>query len=365
MTKIKDIIQHLENIAPASYQESYDNSGVLTGDINRKVTGVMISLDATEAVIDEAIRKKCNLVVSHHPIIFKGLKKLTGSSYVERTVIKAIKNDICLYAIHTNLDNVAHGVNKRIADRLGLKDTVILKPKKDQLMKLETFVPQAQKSAVLEELFNAGAGSIGKYNECSFQTKGTGTFRGNAESSPFLGTAGNFEEESEVKIEVIYPKFLNNRVMQALKSSHPYEEVAYYIHNLENTYQDVGSGITGRLEKPLSAEKFLRLLKKRMELKVIKHTPLIREEVHKIAICGGSGGFLLKDAINASADVFITADMKYHEYFDADGQIIIADIGHYESEVFTKDLIYDTLTKKFTNFAVNLSETVTNPISYL
>jgi len=365
MTKIKDIIQHLENIAPPAYQENYDNSGVLTGDINRKATGVMISLDATEEVIDEAIRKKCNLVVSHHPIIFGGLKKITGSSYVERTVIKAIKNDICLFAIHTNLDNVAHGVNKKIADLLGLKNTSILRPKNDQLMKLETFVPPAQKSAVLEELFHAGAGNIGKYDECSFQTKGTGTFRGNEESSPFLGTAGNFEEESEVKLEVIYPRYLNDNILNALKSSHPYEEVAYYIHPLDNTYQDVGAGITGFLDKPLPALKFLKSLKKKMGLKVIKHTPLTNGLVSKIAICGGSGGFLLKDAMKAEADVFITADMKYHEYFDADKRIIIADIGHYESEVFTKDLIYDIITKKFTNFAVNLSETVTNPISYL
>ncbi|MEJ2004899.1 MAG: Nif3-like dinuclear metal center hexameric protein [Cyclobacteriaceae bacterium] len=365
MTKIKDIIQHLEILAPTVYQESYDNSGVLTGDISWEVSGVLISIDATEAVIDEAVSKGCNLVISHHPIIFKGLRKLTGSNYVERTIIKAVKNDICLYAIHTNLDNVRWGVNQRIAEKIGLKNTEILRMKKDDLMKLETFVPPAQKDAVLEALFQSGAGQIGKYEECSFQTKGTGTFRGGAESTPFLGNTGEFEKANEIKLELIYPGHLNNQIITALKSSHPYEEVAYYVHELANIHQDIGAGMIGSLDEAIPAGNFLKNLKEHMNLKVIKHTSLCVKNVRKIAVCGGSGGFLLKDAIAADADVFITADMKYHEYFDADGRIIIADIGHYESEVFTKDLIYDILTKKFANFAVNLSETVTNPISYL
>ena len=365
MTKIKEIIQHLEHIAPPSYQEGYDNSGLLTGSADDEVTGVLITLDATEDVIREAVEKKCNLIIAHHPIIFKGLKQLTGSTYVERTIIMAIRNNITIYAIHTNLDNVRWGVNHQIAERLGLSDQQVLRPKSDQLMKLETFVPQGQKKAVLEELFAAGAGQIGLYDECSFQTKGLGTFRGDASSNPFTGTAGQLEEVHEFKIEVIFPKHLKNKILNALKSSHPYEEVAYYLHSLENPYQDVGSGLTGMLEQEMEPLDFLKSLKKRMKLKVIRHTELIDRPVKKIAVCGGSGAFLLRDAIASGADVFITADMKYHEYFDADKRIIIADIGHYESEVYTKDLIYDILDKKFSNFAVNLSETVTNPISYL
>ena len=365
MTKIKDITEYLEGVAPLAYQEDYDNCGLLTGDEDIEVSNVLISLDATEEVIDEAISKKCELVIAHHPIIFKGLKKITGKNYVERTIIKSIRNNIAIYAIHTNLDNIANGVNQQIAKRLGLKQTSVLKPKSRQLMKLETFVPQGQKKAVLEELFEAGAGNIGKYDQCSFQTKGTGTFRGNSSSNPFIGKPGQTEEAHEVKIEVIFEKTQRNQVLRALIQSHPYEEVAYYLYELENDYQHVGSGMTGLLPSSMEPIEFLNHLKDRMQLNVLRHTALIDRPIKKVAVCGGSGGFLLKNAIAANADVFITSDMKYHEYFDAEKRIIIADIGHYESEVFTKELIYDILTEKFSNFAVNLSETVTNPISYL
>ncbi len=365
MMKIKDIIQYLEEIAPPSLQEGYDNSGLLTGSPSSEVSEVLISLDVTEAVVGEAVEKGCNLIIAHHPVIFKGLKKLTGSNYVERTIIKAIQNNIAIYAIHTNLDNVRWGVNDRIADRLDLHKREVLAPKDGLLLKLETFVPNAQKKAVLESLFEAGAGQVGKYDECSFQSKGIGTFRGNATSNPFIGKPGSLEEANEIKIEVILPAYRKNAVLAALKDSHPYEEVAFYLSPLENTYQDVGSGILGSLKEPMEPIAFLKHLKNRMNLQMIRHTPIATESIQRIAVCGGSGSFLLKNAINANADVFITADMKYHEFFDAEGRITVADIGHYESEVFTKELIYDNLTEKFSNFAVNLSETVTNPISYL
>ncbi|MCA6073297.1 Nif3-like dinuclear metal center hexameric protein [Fulvivirga sedimenti] len=365
MMKIKDIIQHLEQIAPPSYQESYDNSGLLTGSPSDEVSGILVTLDVTEAVVDESVAKGCNLIIAHHPIIFTGLKKLTGANYVERTVIKAIQNNIAIYAIHTNLDNVRWGVNNKIADKLGLINRKVLAPKEGLLMKLETYVPNAQKKAVLEALFEAGAGKIGQYDECSFQIKGVGTFRGSSASNPFIGKPGILEEANEIKIEVIFPAFRKPMIISALRDSHPYEEIAYYLTSLENAYQDIGSGLIGMLKEPMEPIDFLNHLKDSMNLKVLRHTPITSSRIKKISICGGSGGFLLKKAMSVEADIFITSDMKYHEYFDAEGRIIIADIGHYESEVYTKELIYDTLTEKFSNFAVNLSETVTNPISYL
>ena len=362
--KIKAVTEYLEEFAPRQYQESYDNSGLLTGNNGMEITGVLITLDITEEVIDEAIGKKCNLIIAHHPIIFRGLKKLTGSTYVERCVIKAIKHDIALYAIHTNLDNVLKGVNNQIADKLGLTGRKILAPKSEILTKLETFVPLGQKEAVLEELYAAGAGKIGKYDACSFQTKGVGTFKPSPEAKPFIGKANKLEEVNEVKIEVIFPDYLQQPVLNALKNSHPYEEVAYYLTSLQNTHQEVGAGLIGSLREPMDAMSFLRQVKSSMHLQAIRHTAPVKQ-VQKVALCGGSGSFLIKAAKAAGADVFITGDVKYHEFFDAENSLMIADIGHYESELFTKELIYDILSKKFSNFALNLSEIVTNPISYL
>ena len=354
----------MEEFAPRQFQESYDNSGLLTGNLDTKISGVLVTLDVTEAVIDEAISKKCNLIISHHPIIFRGLKKLTGGNYVERCIIKAIQNDIALYAIHTNLDNVVEGVNNRIADKLGLRERRILSAKTDTLTKLETFVPQGQKDAVLEELYAAGAGKIGKYDECSFQSKGVGTFKPSEEANPFIGQSGKLEEVHELKIEVIFPAHRESQILAALRHSHPYEEVAYYLSALKNKNQGVGSGMIGMLPEPMEPMDFLHQLKTHMNLSCIRHTQPAGT-VQKIAVCGGSGAFLISHAISAGADVYITGDVKYHEFFDADKRLMIADIGHYESEVFTKELIYDILSKKFSNFALNLSEIVTNPISYL
>lgn len=362
--KIKDVVHYLEQIAPKAYQEGYDNSGLLTGNSEDEIKGVLITLDITEKVIEEAVSRNCNLIVAHHPIIFKGLKKLTGQNYVERCVISAIQNNIALFAIHTNLDNVLPGVNNKIADKIGLTKRRILAPRKELLLKLETFVPQGQKEAVLEELYAAGAGNVGKYTECSFQTKGVGSFKPSSKANPFIGKTGELEEVHEVKIEVIFPSHLESKILAALRASHPYEEVAYYLIKLDNAYQEVGSGLVGELKNPMEPEKFLEHIKSNMGLNCIRHTKPVKP-VKTVALCGGSGAFLIRNAIAAGADAYITADVKYHEFFDAEDQLMIADIGHYESEVFTKDLIYDILTKNFPNFAVNLSEIVTNPISYL
>jgi len=362
--RIADIISHLEQIAPPSLQESYDNSGLIVGEKHTDISGVLISLDCVEATVLEAIDKKCNLIVAHHPIVFGGMKRFNNASYVQRTVQLAIKNDIAIYAIHTNLDNVYHqGVNAKIAEKLGLENTRILAPKSGGLFKLVTYSPGANAEAIKQALFNAGAGHIGNYSECSFATPGEGTFMGNHQSNPYLGERGKRHTENEVKIEVILRDYQKNRVLAELKKVHPYEEIAYEIYPTLNTDQHVGSGLIGNLKETLNEQEFLIMLKKAMNLQVIKHTGSIGV-INRVALCGGSGQFLLNAAKASLADVYISADFKYHEFFDAENEIMICDIGHYESEKYTIDLLYDILTKKFNKFAVLKTAGDTNPVKY-
>jgi dinuclear metal center YbgI/SA1388 family protein len=364
MPKIKEITDLLEGIAPRSLQEDYDNSGLLTGHSSWTITSILVTLDCTEEVVQEAIDQKANLIIAHHPIIFKGLKKLTGQNYIERTIINAIKNDIAIYAIHTNLDNVHLGVNKQIAEKLGLLNLKILMPKRDTLAHLVTFVPKESTEHVLGALYQAGAGNIGNYKDCSFRSMGTGTFMPVGTANPKVGSLNRLEKTEEERVEVIFPFHLETQLLKALRTAHPYEEVAYYLTKLENENQEVGSGIIGELSEPIEPIEFLKRLKNKMNTACIRHTAFIDKKIKKVAICGGSGSFLLPKAISAEADVYVSADFKYHEFFDADGKIIIADIGHYESEQYTKELIIGILKEKFTTFAINFSKTVTNPISY-
>jgi dinuclear metal center YbgI/SA1388 family protein len=362
--RIKDVTTYLESIAPREYQEAYDNAGLITGNSSDDVTGIIVSLDCTEAVVQEAIDTGANLIVAHHPIIFKGLKKLTGSNYVERTVIKAIRNNIAIYAIHTNLDNVHNGVNRKIGEMIGLQNLMVLAPKSNNLVKLVTFIPKESAEKVLEALHEAGAGQIGNYKNCSFRQEGVGSFMPTGDANPNIGSLDLLELVNETRIEVIFPSHLEGRVMKALRETHPYEEVAFYLTPLSNENQEVGSGMVGDLPEAMEPLEFLKRLKSSMELNIIRHTPLLNKKVKRNAVCGGAGSFLLPKAIQAGADALVTSDFKYHEFFDADGKIIIADIGHYESEVYTKDLLKEILTKKFPTFAINFSKTVTNPISY-
>ncbi|MGI4020100.1 MAG: Nif3-like dinuclear metal center hexameric protein [Janthinobacterium lividum] len=363
--KLNEITTYLESLAPLAYQEDYDNSGLIVGSPDREIKLALISLDCTEAVVDEAIATNCQLIISHHPIVFKGLKKFNGKTYVERVVEKAIKNSIAIYAIHTNLDHVAAGVNKRIADKLGLQNCRILSPKKNLLKKLTTFVPLAQADVVREALFAAGAGHIGNYNEVSFTSSGTGTYKANENANPFLGEAGKRHQEQEIRIDVIYPQNLENQIVTALILAHPYEEVAYDLYPITNSYQEVGAGLIGELESPQEELVFLQHVKIQMKAEVIRHTVFTGKKVKKVAICGGSGSFLLKDAIRAGADIFVTADFKYHEFFDAEEKLVIADIGHFETEQFTQELLAEIISKKFPNFAIRLTKINTNPVKYI
>jgi dinuclear metal center YbgI/SA1388 family protein len=362
--KIQHIISFLETIAPPSLQESYDNAGLIIGDALQECSGMITSLDATEAVVKEAIEKKCNLIVAHHPIIFSGLKKITGKNYVEKAIILAIKNDIAIYAIHTNLDNVIDGVNAKIADKLGLINRKVLHPKAGILKKLYTFVPIDYAEKTRQAIFAVGGGAIGKYAACSFNVAGEGTFLPGADTKPFAGQLGKLHTEKEIKIEVIFNAWQEATIIAALKSVHPYEEVAYDVVPLENSNENMGSGLIGELPKSIEAEALLSEIKEHFKLKMIKHTCFLDKKVKKVAVCGGAGSFLIPSAILAGADFYITSDVKYHEFFDANDKLVIADIGHYESEQFTIGLLFDLLSKKFPNFAVLKTGVVTNPVHY-
>jgi dinuclear metal center YbgI/SA1388 family protein len=363
--QVRDIINAIEEFAPTVYQEPYDNAGLQLGDVSASVRGVLLALDVTEALLDEAQQRDCNMIVAHHPLLFSGLKSITGSNYVERIVQKAIKHDIHIYAAHTNLDNVYNGVNAMIAEKLGLQDCSVLAPMPATLYKLYTYVPVPDADKVLNALFQAGAGSVGRYYECSFSTNGVGTFRPETGTNPTIGVPGGPRESvNEQKIEVIVPKHLQNKVLKALFSSHPYEEVAYELIALHNSNQQLGAGKIGLLPQPMSEQDFLKHIKTNMHVECIRHTALLNKPVQKVAVCGGSGSFLLKDAIKAGADFFITADFKYHQFFDADGHIVIADIGHYESEQFTIEIFQSLLNKKFPKFAILLSNINNNPVKY-
>jgi dinuclear metal center YbgI/SA1388 family protein len=362
---LRNITDHLETIAPLTFQESYDNSGLIVGDKSRDISSALICIDVTEEIINEAITFGCELIISHHPLIFKGIKRITGSNEVERCLIKAIKNDIAIYAAHTNLDSITGGVNTKICEKIGLEKCEILAPIKNQLLKLVTYVPENHIEAVRSALFNAGAGVIGNYDQCSFINSGYGTFRGNEDSTPFVGKVGVLHSEPEVRLETIIPRHLTSKIVAALNAAHPYEEVALDLVPIENNFPSAGMGMIGQLSKPCDEIEILNLIKRVFGCKVIKHTELLNKKIRKIAVCGGSGSFLINNAIAEGADLFITADLKYHDYFEADKKIVLADIGHYESEQFTKEVLKEIILKKFPTFALRLSDVKTNPVSYL
>jgi len=362
---LKQITNFIESVAPLAFQESYDNAGLIIGHPDDEISGILITLDVTEEILDEAISKKLNLIVCHHPIVFSGLKKLNSKNYIERCVVKAIKNNIAIYAAHTNLDSVFGGVNSKICEKLNLHNCKILAPASAFLKKLVTFVPVADAEKVRKALFEAGAGHIGNYDSCSFYQTGNGTFRGNDLTNPYVGEKNQLHTEEETRIETIFPKHIQSKVIDALLKSHPYEEVAYDIYPLDNEYTQAGIGMIGELQEPVNELDFLRKIKAAFNCEVVKHTQLLGKPISKVAVCGGSGSTYLSKAMAQKADIFISGDFKYHQFFDAENQIIIADIGHYESEQFTKEVFYELLTKKFPKFAVHLSDFSTNPVSYL
>ena len=362
--KINEVITILEELAPLSYSEDFDNTGLIVGEENTEVSGILVTLDTLERVVDEAIDNNCNLIVSFHPIVFSGLKKFNNKNYVERVIIKSIKNNIAIFAIHTALDNSWNGVNAMICEKLNLKNRKILIPKNDTIQKLFTYVPIASVKKVRDALFKAGAGNIGNYSKCSFNIKGTGSYMGNENSNPLVGEKGEIRFEDEVQIGVTFQKHLQSSVLKALYDSHPYEEVAYEVTTLENTNPQIGMGMIGELNKEVNERDFLSFLKDTMKTDCIRHSKLLKKPIKKIAVLGGSGSFAIETAKQSGANVFVTADLKYHDFFKAENSILLADIGHYESEQYTKELLASFLNKKISNFAIILSQINTNSITY-
>jgi dinuclear metal center YbgI/SA1388 family protein len=365
MYKIKEIIAVLEEMAPLAYAEDFDNVGLLVGDQEAIATAVLVCHDALENVIEEAIAKNCNLVVCFHPILFSGLKKITGKNYVERAIIKAIKNDIAIYAVHTALDNHKDGVNKIFCNALGLVNTKILIPKQNFIRKLVTYTIAENADEVRKALFEAGAGNIGNYDNCSFSSNGIFTFKGNEDSNPVIGEKGKLHSGDEIKIEVIFEKYLESKILKALFNSHLYEEVGYEIYEMQNQHQNIGLGMIGELETPMNENDFLNFVKIKMNADGIRHSVFLQKQIKKVAVLGGSGSYAIKNAIQAGADAFLTADLKYHQFYEAENRLLLADIGHFESERYTKNYIVDFLRKKILNFAIILSEENTNPVKYL
>lgn len=363
--KIRDILNAIEQVAPIALQESYDNSGVQVGDVNQEAQGALICIDLTEDVVDEAISLGCNLIISHHPLLFRAVKSITGKNYIERCVIKALKHDIVIYAAHTNLDNAVDGVNYRLAEMLGLQDVRILAPKSDSLLKLVTFVPEAHAEYVRNALFNAGAGNIGNYDSCSYNMSGEGTFRASEQTNAFVGNIGELHLEKEIRIETVLPKFKQSDVLRALLSVHPYEEPAYDFYPLNNLWSQSGSGIVGVLSEPMPEQDFLYFLKDVFQLTTIQHTKMANREIRDVAICGGAGSFLIPNAVSYGADAFITGEARYNDFYDVEDKLLFAVVGHYESEISTKDIFFDVISKKYSTFAVYKSSFDSNPIKYL
>ena len=361
---VSEVSKILEELAPLHYSEDFDNVGLLVGNPKQKVTGILVTLDTLENVVDEAISKKLNLIVSFHPIIFKGLKRLTGKTYVERVVMKAIANDIAIYCMHTALDNAPLGVNAKICEVLGLKNTEILIPKSGTIKKLTTYVPQDHAESLRQALFEAGAGNIGNYSNCSFSVEGIGSFKPSENANPTIGEVGKTHLEAEMQLHITYGSGDERKILAALFEHHPYEEVAYEVVSLDNANQNRGMGMVGKLDEPLDEKSFLKMVKEKMNAAVVRHSELLGKKIEKVAVLGGSGSFAINAAKASNADAYITSDLKYHQFYEAEGQLVLMDIGHFETEQFTKNLLMDFLTKKIANFAVALSESVTNPIKY-
>lgn len=355
----------MEEVFPLAYQESYDNSGLQVGNPQKEISSLLLTVDITEEVIEEARRLGAGMIISHHPLIFQGLKRITGNNATERCVALAIRYDIALYACHTNADNLLGGVSSVLAGKLGLKNTRILSPLQGRLRKLVTFVPHQQAEQVRQAIFAAGAGHIGEYDLCSYNTEGTGTFRGSENTNPFAGEKMSYHKEPEIRIETILPAEISGRVVKAMLQAHPYEEPAYDLYPLENSFNKAGAGVTGELEPVMDGKQFLQMIKEKLGAQMLRHSALTGDKISRVAVCGGSGAFLIREALRSGVQALITADLKYHQFFEPEGRLLLVDAGHYETEQFTKELFYEVLIKKFPNFAVRFSEVNSNPVNYI
>lgn len=363
---VSQIIATLEEQAPLALQEDYDNSGLIVGAPAQECTGALLTVDVTPDIVREARDKGCNLIISHHPLTFKGLKRLNGRTPVEQSVIEAIRAGIAIYACHTSMDNAAGGVSHRMATKLGLDNISVLDPQLDRLVKLSVYVPDSHADEVRLALFDAGAGRLGNYDSCSYSTQGTGTFRATAGANPYVGEIGEMHSEAETRIEVLLPSWRRHAVENALLQTHPYEEPAYEFINIANASRHTGSGAVGNLQSSIPAAQLVALVKEAFGSPVARCSRYpLDNPIRRVALCGGSGSFLIGKAIAAGAQAFITSDTKYHDFVDHGDSILIIDIGHHESENCTKEIFYHRIKEIFPNFAVKYSEKDTNPINYL
>ena len=361
---VKDISSCIEKMAPLSYQEPWDNCGLLVGNSQQTVRKVLLTIDVTEAVVAEAIDVQAQMIVSHHPLILSGIRQLTGSTDAQRAIALAIKNDIAIYAAHTNMDTAPGGVSHRMAAKLSLTNLQVLSPQGSGLQKLVAYIPANHFEQVRQAVFDAGAGHIGNYDSCGYGVEGKGSFRALDGANPFVGQKGTLHTEPEIRFETVFPSYLSRQVVTALIDAHPYEEPAYDVYALQNTDTSVGLGVVGVLPSTMNERDFLHQLKEIFHAPTIRHTNLKGKEILKVALCGGSGSSLLAKAVRCKADVFVTADFKYHQFADAEQDILVADIGHFESEQFTKEIFHEVLMKNFPTFAVHFSNIKTNPINY-
>jgi dinuclear metal center YbgI/SA1388 family protein len=363
--KVKDIASWLDTAVPLSFQESWDNSGLQIGNPETEISSALLTLDVTEEVVDEAISENCQMIISHHPVIFSGLKKITGSSSTDRIIIKALRDDIAIYSSHTNLDVFSNGVSRKMAEKIGLCNVTPLSPLRERLLKLVTFVPESHIDRVSEALFGAGAGHIGNYDYCGFTISGTGSFRAGPDSSPFVGEKGKIHHENEVRLETIMFSHLRESVVKALRGSHPYEEPAFDIYPLSNYTTEEGLGCKGEFSGPVEEKMLIEMVSSVFGSKSVRYSGLTGRPVIMTALCGGSGSSLLGDAISSGAGAFITGDVRYHTFIEASGRILLIDAGHFETEKFATEILYDLIIKKFPKFALRFSNKNSNPINYL
>ena len=360
---VGDLCGWLEQRAPLRFQEDYDNSGLLVGQRSWTVTGVLCCLDADEAVVHEAVARGCNVVLSHHPIVFKGLKRLTGATAVERTVALALKHNVALYAGHTNWDSIQGGVSFSLAQRLGLVAPRIMMPRGGELLNLVVYVPAEHASPVAEAAFGAGAGRIGAYDECHFSGSGTGTFRPLDGAQPFVGQIGVREVADEHRLEFVLPKHRKSAVQQAVWAAHPYEEVAHSWISLDNSWSEVGYGAVGNLPEPIRLGDFLAVCAAQLGAESVRYsTSSLDRIVQRIAVCGGSGAEFAGAAAAAGADAYVTGDLKYHGFQDPPGGLVLVDVGHGESERPFIDDWAELIRSEFVTFAVLISETDNRPV---
>ncbi|MBP5687674.1 MAG: Nif3-like dinuclear metal center hexameric protein [Muribaculaceae bacterium] len=362
--KVKEITDAIEAVAPLYLQESWDNSGMQVGDQDSEVTGVVLCTDVREEIVDEAIERGANMIISHHPLLFRGLKKIVGRSYQERIVAKAIKNDITIYCAHTNMDSAVGGVNFKMAEKLGMTGVRVLDPQQGTQRKIVVFVPTEAVAMVEKAMCDAGAGRLGNYDNCTYSMNGEGHYRALDGAEPWAGKVGEKHSEPEVRLEVLVHKALCGRVVAAMIKAHPYEEPAFDIIALENGDKYAGLGVIGDVE-PQDARGFLEKVKNAFEVEAVRYSGNLDRQVRRVAMCGGAGADFIGLAMSQGADVYITGDMKYHEFQGNEERIILADIGHYESEHYTKEIFYDIISKKNPNFAVDFAKSEKNQVKYL